>query len=70
MKISARNIIKGTVKEITTGRLVAHVVIDVGNGIEIVSQITAGSVENLNLAKGKSAYAVIKSDHVLIAVDE
>ncbi len=70
MKISARNIIKGTVKEITTGRLVAHVVIDVGNGIEIVSQITMASVENLKLAKGKSAYAVIKADHVLIAVDE
>lgn len=70
MKISARNIIKGTVKEITPGSLIAQVVIDVGNGIEIVSQITMASVENLKLAKGKSAYAVIKADHVLIGVDE
>lgn len=70
MKISARNIIKGTIKEITPGPLIAQVVIDVGNGIEIVSQITMASVENLKLAKGKSAYAVIKADHVLIGVDE
>lgn len=70
MKISARNIIKGTVKEITPGSLIAQVVIEVGNGIEIVSQITMASVENLKLAKGKSAYAVIKADHVLIGVDE
>ena len=70
MKISARNIIKGTIKEITPGRLIAQVVIDVGDGIEIVSQITMASVENLKLAKGKSAYAVIKADHVLIGVDE
>jgi molybdopterin-binding protein len=70
MKISARNIIKGTIKEITPGTLIAQVVIDVGNGIEIVSQITMASVENLKLAKGKSAYAVIKADHVLIGVDE
>jgi molybdopterin-binding protein len=70
MKISARNIIKGTIKEITAGTLIAQVVIDVGNGIEIVSQITMASVENLKLAKGKSAYAVIKADHVLIGVDE
>jgi molybdopterin-binding protein len=66
MKISARNIIK----EITPGPLVAQVAIDVGNGIEIVSQITIASVEHLKLAKGKSAYAVIKADHVLIGVDD
>ena len=70
MKISARNIIKGTIKEITPGPLIAQVVIDIGNGIEIVSQITIASVEHLKLAKGKSAYAVIKADHVLIGVDE
>ena len=70
MKISARNIIKGTIKEITPGPLIAHVVIEVGNGIEIVSQITTASVENLKLSKGKSAYAVIKADHVLLAVDD
>jgi len=70
MKISARNIIKGTVKKITAGPIIAEVVIDVGNGIEIVSQITKASVKSLKLAKGKSAYAVIKADHVMVGVDD
>jgi len=69
MKISARNIIKGTVKKITAGPIIAEVVIDVGNGIEIVSQITKASVKSLKLAKGKSAFAVIKADHVMVGVD-
>jgi molybdopterin-binding protein len=70
MKLSARNIIKGTVKKITAGPLNAEVLLDVGNGIQIVSQITMASVKSLKLAKGKSAYAVIKADHVLIGVDD
>jgi molybdopterin-binding protein len=28
------------------------------------------SIKSLKLAKGKSAYAVIKADHVLIGVDD
>jgi len=70
MKISARNILKGTIKKITAGPLNAEVVIDIGNGIEIVSQITKSSVKSLKLAKGKTAYAVIKADHVLMGVDD
>ena len=70
MKISARNIIKGTVKKITTGPISAEVTLDIGGGIEIVSQITTTSVKTLKLEKGKSAYAVIKADHVLIGIDD
>jgi molybdopterin-binding protein len=70
MKLSARNIIKVTIKKITAGPLNAEIVIDVGNGLEIVSQITKASVKSLKLAKGKSAYAVIKADHVLVGVDD
>jgi len=70
MKISARNIIKGKVKKITAGPLNAEVLIDVGNGIEIVSLITKASVKSLKLAKGKTAYAVIKADHVMLGTDD
>ena len=70
MKISARNLIKGTIQKIVTGALNAEVTLDVGGGLEIVSQISLGSVERLELAVGKSAYAVIKVDSVLIAVDD
>jgi molybdopterin-binding protein len=70
MKISARNLIKGTVKKITLGSLNAEVVLDIGGGLEIVSQITIGSVKTLKLKKGKPAFAVIKADNVLIGTDD
>jgi molybdopterin-binding protein len=70
MKLSARNIIKGTVKEITPGSINANVVLDIGNGLEIAAQITKDSVEHLGLVKGKPAYAVIKIDNVMIGIDE
>ena len=68
MKISARNILKGTVKEITLGSINANVLIDV-NGTEIAAQITKASAEELQLAVGKSAYAIIKTDNVMVGVD-
>ena len=68
MKISARNILKGTIKEITGGGINSEVIIDV-NGTEIAAQISKKSVEHLGLAVGKSAYAVIKIDSVLIGVE-
>ncbi len=70
MKISARNIIKGTIKKITLGALNAEVILDIGNGVEISSQITKASIKHLKLAKGKTAYAVIKADHVMIGIDD
>ena len=70
MKISARNILKGTVKEITPGAINANVVLDIGNGLEIAAQITKASVEDLGLVTGKPAYAIIKIDSVMLAVDD
>jgi molybdopterin-binding protein len=69
MKISARNILKGTVKEIVHGAINSEVIIDVA-GTEIAAQISKASVEHLGLAVGKPAYAVIKTDSVLVGVDE
>jgi len=70
MKLSARNIIKGTIKEITSGVIVADVILDIGHGVEIAAQISKTSVDHLGLAIGKPAYAVIKIDNVMIGVDE
>ncbi len=68
MKISARNILKGTIVEITKGATTSHVRLDV-NGSIVTASITNESVEELGLAKGKSAYAVIKSSDVMVAID-
>ena len=69
MKISARNILKGKVKEVKTGAVNDEVIIKIAGGVEIVSIITRVSVENLGLSKGKSVYAIIKASNVIVGVD-
>lgn len=69
MKFSARNVLKGTVKQIVTGAVNTEVILEIAPGIEITSIITRVSAEQLGLAEGKEAYAVIKSSNVMIAVD-
>ena len=69
MKLSARNILKGKVKKVTHGAVNSEVIIELPGGMEIVSIITKSSAENLGLAVGKEAYAVIKASSVMVAVD-
>lgn len=69
MKISARNSLKGTVKQVIPGAVNTEVVIEVAPGVEIVSVITKASAESLALEVGKEAYAVVKSSDVMVAVD-
>jgi len=69
MKISARNALKGRVKQIEQGAVNTEVTIELPGGIEIVSIVTKKSAANLGLAKGKDVYAVIKASSVMIGVD-
>ena len=69
MKLSARNVFKGTVKKIVTGAVNTEVTLETAPGVEITSIITSASDVQLELAEGKEAYAVIKSSNVMIAVD-
>ena len=69
MKLSARNILKGKVKQVKAGAVNTEVIVELPGGIEIVSIITKESAQNLKLAKGKAVYAVIKASNVMIAVD-
>jgi len=70
MKLSARNQLPGTVREITEGSVMAEVVLDVDGGHEIVAAITAESVRRLKLEKGSRVVAIIKSTEVVLAVDD
>ncbi len=70
MKLSARNVLKGTVKEITHGMVDSEVVIELSPGVEVVSIITKKSVESLGLKVGGTAYAIIKAPNVIVAVDD
>ena len=69
MKISARNVLKGRIKQIKPGAVNSEVIVELPGGAEIVSVITKESAENLGLAKGKEVYAVIKASNVMIAVE-
>ncbi len=69
MKLSARNMIKGRVVDVKRGATTAHVRIDVGGGTVITASITNEAVDDLRLARGDDAYAVIKASDVMVAKD-
>jgi molybdopterin-binding protein len=68
MKLSARNQFKGTVVDVTKGATTAHVRIDIGGAI-LTSSITNEAVDELKLAKGQKAIAVIKATDVLVGIE-
>ena len=69
MRLSARNVIKGKVLEVTKGATTAHVKLDIGGGVVMFSSITNEAVEALALKVGDSAYAVIKASDVMVGKD-
>ena len=69
MKLSARNILKGKVVSVEKGATTAHVKIEIAAGQVVTSSITNEAVDALGLAVGGTAYAVVKSSDVMIAVD-
>ena len=69
MKLSARNVLKGTVESVVHGAVNSEVTLTLPGGVKVVSIITKTSAESLGLKKGKEAYAVIKASSVMIAVD-
>jgi molybdopterin-binding protein len=69
MKISARNILPGTVKAIKKGPISSVVTLEIAPGVEIVSNITSDSVSGLKLKKGQKAFAIIKASSVLVGAE-
>jgi molybdopterin-binding protein len=68
MKLSARNLLKGTILEVKKGQTTAHVRIEVA-GTVVTASITNEAVDELKLQKGQQAYAVIKASDVMVAID-
>lgn len=68
MKISARNVLKGKIVDVSKGATTAHVRIDIGGTI-VTASITNEAVEELGLKAGMAAAAVIKSSDVMVAVE-
>lgn len=70
MKTSARNQFLGKVKSVRHGPISAEVILDIGGGDEIAAVITHDSAEQLGLAAGMEAYALIKAPWVIVTTDE
>ena len=68
MKLSARNQLKGKIVEVKKGATTSHVCIDIGGQI-VTASITNESADELKLAAGKPAYAIIKAGNVMVGVD-
>ena len=68
MKISARNILKGTIVEIAKGATTSHVRLDV-NGAIVTASITNEAVDELGIKAKGHVTVVVKASDVMIAVD-
>lgn len=68
MRISARNRLKGRVVDIVKGATTSHVRIDIGGAV-VTASITNEAVDELKLAVGGDAYAVVKASDVMVGVD-
>lgn len=70
MKTSARNQFLGTVVKATRGAVNSEVILDIGGGDSLAAIITNTSLDNLGLAPGVEAYALVKAPWVIVTTDE
>lgn len=69
LRTSARNQIPGEVVRREDGAVNSEVALDIGGGKTITATITVESAQALELAVGDRATALIKSSHVILAVE-
>ncbi len=70
MKISARNVLPGTVIAIVRGPITTEVTLEIAPGVQIVSTITTTAADNLGLKPGAKAYGVVKASSVMVGIDD
>jgi molybdopterin-binding protein len=69
MKLSARNVLKGKIVEIARGSTMTRVSLDIGGGNVINASVITISVDDLKLAVGQQAYAVVDASNVMVGTD-
>jgi molybdopterin-binding protein len=68
MELSDRNQLKGRIVNVTRGATTSHVRLDIGGAV-VTASITNEAVDELKLAAGQEAYAVIEASDVMVAID-
>lgn len=66
MRISARNVLEGTVQNVAKGAVNAEVTIVLSGGQNMIAVITNASVDSLSLEVGKPAFAIVKASEVIV----
>ncbi|RON09203.1 transporter [Pseudomonas brassicacearum] len=69
MKVSARNVFKGTISQLQEGAVNAEVSLTLSGGNQLVAVVTMESVKNLGLAVGKEAVALVKAPWVMLMTE-
>lgn len=69
MKLSARNMLKGTVSEIEMGSVNVVVKVDLGGGQMISSMITMDAAKDMGLKVGDPVFAIVKASNVILGMD-
>jgi len=67
LKISARNRLRGVVKEVEKGMVTAKVKLEIEAPVVVTAIITKEAVEELDIKPGDMAEAVIKATEVMVA---
>lgn len=70
MKTSARNVLRGNVREVTHGAVNSEVTLALQGGDALVAIVTRESAEHMALAPGKPAWALVKSSWVILAPED
>lgn len=69
MKVSARNVFKGKVREVRPGAVNSEVVLELAGGESLVAVVTLESVNSLKLAPGAEAVALVKAPWVMLMTE-
>ena len=67
--LSARNQLPGTICMVQKGAVNGHVSVKLADGNVVSGSITNAAIEDLELAEGKPALAVIKATDVIVGVE-
>lgn len=67
--ISARNQLAGTVASVNKGAVNGHVTFKLPDGNTIKGSITNEAIDDLGLAEGAAALAIVKSTDVIVGVE-
>ncbi len=70
MRSSARNRFPGKVTRVVKGAVNGEVVLDLGDGMHIAAIITNESIEDLQLKKGREAYALVKASSPILVLEK